>query len=418
MRIDDRDKIDDLFRSKLYDFESEAPPKDIWDKIEVRLDRQRPALNPLYRKKWWAAAAAAIAFLIIGNVVYFLQKEPVSPVVVETIEQKTEELKSIIREQESALPIMDTELKPSVAQVKKSSSVPSVPTVRLLSASADTASDKHSGQVQEEEEIEEANVTAADQPVEDVAAKNEIAVSPEYTDRSALDNDPAEPVKKTKRWGMGMGAGSFSSGSSSVFNGYSFRNTTYEDQQLYFLNAVTDKFTDQSPKTDIKHRQPVSFGLSASYMLTPRWFLMGGLNYSYLSSEWKTNGGYYQKSEQRLHFIGLPVAIAYKIAEWNSFVWYASAGVMPEVNVAGTTKMTKYMNGQPLDNPEKIDQRMKEWYWSVNAATGISYPLLRFLSAYAEVGAGYYFDNGSTIETIHSDKPFNVNLSVGLRLGF
>ena len=30
----------------------------------------------------------------------------------------------------------------------------------------------------------------------------------------------------------------------------------------------------------------------------------------------------------------------------------------------------------------------------------------------------YYFDNGSDIETIHSEKPFNVSLQFGFRFGF
>ena len=39
-------------------------------------------------------------------------------------------------------------------------------------------------------------------------------------------------------------------------------------------------------------------------------------------------------------------------------------------------------------------------------------------SAFGEVGASYYFDNGSDIETIHSEKPFNVSLQFGFRFGF
>lgn len=62
--------------------------------------------------------------------------------------------------------------------------------------------------------------------------------------------------------------------------------------------------------------------------------------------------------------------------------------------------------------------RMKEWLWSVNARMGVSYPIIRFVSAFGEVGASYYFDNGSDIETIHSEKPFNVSLQFGFRFGF
>ena len=40
------------------------------------------------------------------------------------------------------------------------------------------------------------------------------------------------------------------------------------------------------------------------------------------------------------------------------------------------------------------------------------------MGLYIEPGAKYYFDNGSDIETIRSEKPFNVNLQAGFRFGF
>ena len=99
-------------------------------------------------------------------------------------------------------------------------------------------------------------------------------------------------------------------------------------------------------------------------------------------------------------------------------MWYASAGFKAEVNVAGNLQEFRYTNNQKMGEPLKYDVKMDEWYWSVNAGTGVSYPLWRYLNAFVEVGGSYYFDNGTTIQTIHSEKPFNVNLSVGLRLGF
>ena len=111
------------------------------------------------------------------------------------------------------------------------------------------------------------------------------------------------------------------------------------------------------------------------------------------------------------------MSLSYKIAEWIRFQVYAAAGVMTEVNVSGKLVTKKYMHKE-LYEKESEHIRMKEWMWSVNARAGASYPLLRFLSVYAEVGAGYYFDNGSDIETIRSEKPFKVNLQACFRVGF
>lgn len=421
MKIDERDKVDELFRSKLYDFESEPLSDEVWDKIEAGLDKQRFTLPAPSRRKWWPAVAAAIALLLIGNGIYFLQKDAVSPVVVDQIKQKTEELKSEIREQEQIA--AKKEMAPVIAEVKESSA---------SSARSATQETKHaplarmSAVYEEDTELinEEKLIEETADVVDEFSytvpeEKTSQALELNYEQRDFAESESAQPTKKQKRWSFGMGAGGVSAGSSDVANMYAFRNKMIQNTELEFLNSFSaDKASLEAPKTNIEHKQPISFGLSGSYMLSPKWYLMAGLNYSYLSSEWRTNGDYWTKTEQGLHFVGLPISIAYKIAEWNSFMWYASAGFMPEVNVSGRLKTTKYLENEKIATLPRLNTRMKEWYWSVNAATGVSYPIFNFLSAYAEVGAGYYFDNGSSIETIHSDKPFNVNFSLGLRLGF
>ena len=177
-------------------------------------------------------------------------------------------------------------------------------------------------------------------------------------------------------------------------------------------------FNEELPKTDVHHKTPVSFGIGVSRYLNNRFSLQTGINYSYLSSDWVTNGtAYHGKVKQKLHFIGIPLSVAYKIAEWKRFQVYAAAGGMAEVNVTGKQETKFFMDATEVSRDVE-HVRMKEWLWSVNARAGISYPIIRFVSAFAEVGAAYYFDNGSDIETIHSEKPFNVNLQFGFRLGF
>ena len=98
-------------------------------------------------------------------------------------------------------------------------------------------------------------------------------------------------------------------------------------------------------------------------------------------------------------------------------MFYASAGGMAEMNVAGKRRMKLFSDEVEIaKQSEHI--RMKEWLWSVNARAGVSYPIIRFVSAFAEVGASYYFDNGSEIETIHSEKPFNMSFSSDFVLVF
>lgn len=48
----------------------------------------------------------------------------------------------------------------------------------------------------------------------------------------------------------------------------------------------------------------------------------------------------------------------------------------------------------------------------------MQYNISSMVGIYAEPGLSYYFDNGSNIETIYSEKPLNFNLNIGLRVSF
>lgn len=53
--------------------------------------------------------------------------------------------------------------------------------------------------------------------------------------------------------------------------------------------------------------------------------------------------------------------------------------------------------------------------WSVSAAAGVQVNFTKNIGLYAEPGVAYYFDDGSEVETIRKEHPFNFNLQVGLR---
>lgn len=265
----------------------------------------------------------------------------------------------------------------------------------------------------------------------DRSANEKDTVEPEVERNNdeivVLKNDvlvaDATPVTKKKpektasrKWGFGMGGGGLSMGADNLVPQYVTNSSVLKSENLMSLNSFDAEKKDPA-KTDIHHKTPIGVGISISRYLNNRFSLQTGLTYSYLRSEWSTNNTYHIENDQRLHFIGIPLSLTYKIAEWNRFMFYASAGGMAEVNVAGKRRMKLFSDEVEIaKQSEHI--RMKEWLWSVNARAGVSYPIIRFVSAFAEVGASYYFDNGSEIETIHSEKPFNMSLQFGFRFGF
>ncbi len=404
MKKGDRDNIDDLFRSKLYDFEVETAPED-WDAIEKRLTRPSIPFYRKYKYQWMAAAAVAALLVLSFSIPWNSQEEELVKIAQEVKQEAEKQMNdkewvaAVTENQES---VAEEEEKPKQRSLRP----------RLLSVNAranNVPAVKASSEVPVEEEV-------TDDSHEDNIEEQIIEEVQPVQTRTVVDKEekPTKAEPKPRKWGFGMGAGSLSAGNNSSVNAFALRSSAVTNEYLSLMNASS---FEQLPKTDVKHKMPLSFGLSASRYLTDRWSLQAGLSYSYLVSEWTTNKTYRAESEQRLHFLGVPVAVTYKIAEWNRFMFYASAGGQVELNVAGKVCTDLY---SPVEKLKSVTEkeRMKEPYFSVNARVGVSYPIIRFLSAYAEVGADYYFDNGSDVETIHSEKPFYVGLQLGFRFGF
>lgn len=401
-----RDKWDEAIQAKLFDHEVEPMPED-WEAIASRLPEERPVTWP-FAFRYWSAAAAAVLALVLGGL-YLFDQDP------ETV-RLAEEM-SQIETDRSIIPTPATPA-PSIA----------APATRAVNAWVAQATPTRSFRAHAQQPIERitdkesAAEIAAVEPShrEDAQREEEVitesVASQQPRTKAADTTQPTHQPAKQRKWSFGMGAGNLSVGTSQLVPHYVTNSAALRSESLMSMNTW-GATQEASPKTDIQHHTPINFGISVSRQLSNRFYLQTGLNYSYLRSEWATNGTYHIETDQRLHFLGLPLSIAYRIAEWNRFLFYASAGGMAEVNVAGKRQSQLFSDEISIvKQTEHI--RMKEWLWSVNGKVGVSYPIVRFVSAFGEVSANYYFDNGSTIETIHSEKPFTIGFNMGFRLGF
>lgn len=397
----ERDQIDDLFRNRLYDWEADVEPAD-WDAIADRLPK--PARVVSLRRLFSYGAAAAVALLLVLVSGIYFGREKMEPVA-ET------EVPPVVPEE---VPVAAPADSVASLEVAGNASRPVVMPARLLAV----AEPWEIGEAEDDYPIASSPVPASSSKqvnlTQNIATQKKIASSPSVSEEKQEQGE----AKPSRKWGFGMGAGGFSVGSVNTIQGSVLKNANVDEAQLDLFNAASNNtLSTNTPKTNVRHKTPVSFSVGVSRYLTDRWSLQTGLSYSFLVSEWTTNGIYRGETTQKLHFLGIPLSVVYRIAEWNRFQIYAAAGGMAEVNLTGISTTTLYSGTENLGRV-RDRVRMHEWYWSVNARAGVSYPLLRFLSAYAEVGAAYYFDNGSEIETVHSDKPFNVSFDVGLRFGF
>lgn len=171
--------------------------------------------------------------------------------------------------------------------------------------------------------------------------------------------------------------------------------------------------------TDIKHRQPVRAGVSFIYRLTDRLGIGSGLSYTHLSSDLKSGTDtHYFSGEQTLHYVGVPLTASYSIVRWwKRFHVYASGGILVEKCVSGKVNWGYVLDNNTMEAESKgIDE--KPWQFSVNASAGVQFDFTNSVGIYAEPGVSYYFNDGTEIDNIYKEKPFNLNLNVGVRFTF
>ena len=158
---------------------------------------------------------------------------------------------------------------------------------------------------------------------------------------------------------------------------------------------------------DVRHRLPIRAGITFSCDLGRGWGVESGLAVSFHSSEFKTPSA---TKNQELLFIGIPLNVNYRFCEWNRLSLYVSAGGLMEKMVSGSGYITE------TGYREKIEMRPLQF--SVQASIGLDYRLSERLSLYAEPGLRYSFNNGSGVSTLYTDRPFDGNLTMGLRVHF
>lgn len=155
------------------------------------------------------------------------------------------------------------------------------------------------------------------------------------------------------------------------------------------------------------HYHPMSFGLSVGYNLTPRLTLTTGMVYTYASSDFTSSAAGDDIIEtQRLHYIGVPLNLKYKVWGNNAIHTYAIAGCQADFNVSA-----KMQTGDITTDADKDHTQ-----WSVGGAVGVQYNILPHMGIYAEPGVRYYIDNKNSVETIFKEKKLNFNLQLGVRV--
>ena len=386
-------------RRRLADRETPAPD-DLWEKIEMRLDATapKPVLKPRYtmrRIAMWSASAAAVAALLVA-VGYQANVDTIEQLAANT--SKTAAPNAAAKAVQAPIPATSAEARLVAAKYIRS----------IDNAIPDTY--VASNEVADTDDVE---VMAVEDAV--VRAK---AHTPQRMVARAMYAGDNEAVEPTSRWSIGAHTGgsmtdgnyanipvSRCASASMLDNAYTDNSSTDNNGYRPVGNAALLSRYNETKH----HAQPVSYGLSFGYALNNRLTLTTGVVYTRAVTDFIRSSGNDNITEtQRLHYIGVPLGVKYRVWGNRYIQTYATAGGQADFNVKATMTSGDVKTDVDCDNVQ----------FSVNAAAGVQVDVVPHVGLYAEPGVKYYIDNKSAVATIFKDKPWAFNLQVGLRVEF
>lgn len=427
----ENDKIKELFSSKLGDFEPELP-NGIWDEIAKKLPSgddvapiQRAKKTSLYRKISVGIAGVAAAIILC-----FVLLLPNGENVVELSDNITTQQQPVVNniaEKKSTLlaTVIEKELPPKSTYTEKTTKLTTLASdARFVDTVSISDSDEgkiETDKAQESESVEVNNdQEKIEQPIEkdiNIEEKIEQFANSGNTDLFIESEKNKKPRKKGFSFSLG--------GNTGLAKGYDDRTTT---ANVFAINtpglesASEDNKVKKYIPIKMDHRQPISFGLTISKEINSKVSLETGLVYTYLSSKAKTDRVSDTKryDSQIFHYFGIPLSVNYNFAEYHKAKFYFSGGGMIQKDMQGRLKGIQkqviFQGEAESEFKEEIEQ--KNIQFSVSSKLGVTYPLYNKLHAYTTVGGAYYFDAKNDYKTIYSDRKFQLDVNIGLKLNF
>ena len=200
-------------------------------------------------------------------------------------------------------------------------------------------------------------------------------------------------------------------------NLYGMQSAQKAQFQEAYMNMLS-KNIEQEQQTTVKYDFPVTYTAAFRYRFNKRWALNAGISYTQLNSEWRSGSDtHFYTTQQKLHYVGVPVSASYTFYDSRYLTLYALAGGSVEKCVAGG-KMTTLFAGK--DEPDVSDETTPvahPWQFSVMAGAGVQFNITKNYGIFAEPTAACFFDNGE-LANARTDRNVNFQLSLGFRYSY
>lgn len=231
------------------------------------------------------------------------------------------------------------------------------------------------------------------------------------------EDQKSEKSKKTKKTvnllvGGGLAIASQNRSSNQLLTLAADASSVSKENNL--KNALITNYMTSSSKSEyhLVHSTPLIFSVGISKPLAKFFDLEVGISYSYLYSKQDGESGGVMQQSQQFSYIGLPVALNFKVAEWEKFRFGILMGGNIQKDIQGQLKEQISSSSSGELGTKSIHQ--KYFQPSLNANLHISYSLNKNVQVFGKFGGAYYFDMNDNYRTIYSDKNFLPDIGFGL----
>ena len=384
-------------QKKMSNYEVPTIPEGLWEDIDSAIGEipSKKAKKAALFPNWKKACAAILLLLLIPTTLLFLNNKENEALVedgsVGYIPQQTAPISHIAPTSSPIAPV--NHIATPLAQ-----KAPNTPKTSLVLAQEPTTQEEetptHPLEEKQAEKEQTTSTSASQTPQSDERA----------TALKVPQSEDAPIFKQEKQDGiylaMNASGVNLSSGdwASSVENNIPNDKVTYNDSGSGLSNSFPPATYHEE-----KHDRPITIGLQVGIPVADKWSVATGLAYTYLHSEIEDATALSSiHTDQKLHFIGVPVQLNYQLYNNRYCNIYIGTGGRIDFGVSGKTNHEDHLSHLPVN-------------YSLKASTGVQVKLFKSLNIYAEPSVQYNIPGSTRYKTYYTEHNTMFDLQLGIR---
>jgi len=397
-------------KNKLSDYEAHMMPEGLWDDIEKEISPKKTV--PFFTS--WQRVCAAIALLLVSaSGVWLMMNNDGNDTSLAVIDgdtvQNLEETSQLENAKTSSVGNINSVIAFAITthKIDRIDSTLVADATHSVSSQEETTDSNFS---QEASQTTNVSDTSHSETVPDVSTKtNHENRSMDYY----VHQNYTSKKKKKDNFYLAVNASSIVASGTKNPSGEMYDNILPDlpaDSTETIQNSRTRPFFDNE-----QHHRPVSFGVQVGIPLSKRWSLNTGLTYTYLYSEF--DKGYencYTHTDQKLHYLGVPIIFNYRLYSGRIVNLYLGFGSRFDVGVSGTSTAHEIINDNETSvSSEKLSGIPCNILPTINS--GVQLNIIKGLSIYAEPSLQYNSSLSQKYSTYYTEHNLMFDIHFGVR---